>query len=496
MADKVKLHRKHLVQTLLASARTLKVEPVRDSAKRAKVEGMMALIRQAKAPKKQRKAAEEAKKQAEEAFTKYLASFAKGAGEQPGQQQPQQPEFRVRGRSLLLTYNWDYFNEAFPDGQPAAASKEELWKLWMQWCEESQKALGVTQDTSTLEASLHSADGDRVHFHRKLNLAKPVDESDTSKFAFHGVRPNAQSTKVEAAETRKARGANFKEASNRAHFYTWVPKVGTLFVATNWRPWQDYRVLGKWLDDLWTDGKLDHDTYDNLALKVRVGYAGRKRDLEAVLTSEREERVDKQVAEVNKELAKLSAPFRVFAAVTAWENSYLHLNFRWQLLVLVADSASGKSNFAEHLFENPCVLTVEDATFLDLKNFDKDRHDGLVLDNVNTWGQLRKWRAVLQARNAKSRGGQSATNLYSYVQYLYGVPVVATVDLDAPDSHLVDPQSEKCSKWLCKNCTFVRLAPGECFYDKTKVPKTKVENRFSLFAQTVKRRRSQSQGKL
>ena len=38
MTDKVLLDRRHLVQTLLASARTLKVEPVRDGAARSKVE--------------------------------------------------------------------------------------------------------------------------------------------------------------------------------------------------------------------------------------------------------------------------------------------------------------------------------------------------------------------------------------------------------------------------------------------------------------------------
>ena len=34
----------------------------------------------------------------------------------------------------------------------------------------------------------------------------------------------------------------------------------------------------------------------------------------------------------------------------------------------------------------------------------------------------------MRARSAKSRGGQSATNVYSYVQYLYGVPVVVTAN--------------------------------------------------------------------
>ena len=69
-----------------------------------------------------------------------------------------------------------------------------------------------------------------------------------------------------------------------------------------------------------------------------------------------------------------------------------------------------------------------------------------MLDNVNSWGQLLAWRAVLQARNTLSKGGQSATNIYSYAQYLYGVAIVATVDTDAPDSYLVE--EVKASEYL------------------------------------------------
>ena len=157
--------------------------------------------------------------------------------------------------------------------------------------------------------------------------------------------------------------------------------------------------------------------------------------------------------------------------------------------MLVADSASGKSSFAESLFDKPCVVTVEDAEHLDLKDFDREVNDGLVLDNVNSWRQLLSWRAVLQARNAKSKGGKSATNVYAYAQYLFGVPVVATVDLDAPDGYLVDEASELRSKWLLKNCVFVRAAAGEVFYDRTKLPTERVPNNFSLYAATLKKRR-------
>lgn len=194
---------------------------------------------------------------------------------------------------------------------------------------------------------------------------------------------------------------------------------------------------------------------------------------------------------VEQELAKLRAPFRAFPSVQSWEDTFLSLAFRWKLLVLVADSASGKSSFAESLFAKPYVLTVEDCQELDLRGFDREVNDGLVLDNVNTWKQLLSWRAVLQARNAKSRGGQSKTNVYSYAQYLFGVPVVVTIDLDAPDAHFANPDSEKRSKWLAKNCVYVRLPAGEAFYHTANVPNKAVANAFSLFTDTVKRRRAE-----
>ena len=212
-------------------------------------------------------------------------------------------------------------------------------------------------------------------------------------------------------------------------------------------------------------------------------------DLQAVSEAEGEARIDAHIRKVNRALGKLMAPYKKFPQVTAWENSILEVCFRWKVLALCADSAAGKSNFAESLFENPYCLTVEDSDHLDLKNFDRDKHDGIVLDNVNSWGQLLSWRAVLQARNAKFKGGTSATNMYAWSKYLYGVPFVATVDFDAPDAYLIDESSPWQSTWLMKNTVRVCLSQGETFYDPAKVPKRKLHNRFSLFAATLQKRR-------
>ena len=268
-----------------------------------------------------------------------------------------------------------------------------------------------------------------------------------------------------------------------------VDELRGLWLGTNWHPFKDYSVQGSWIEELWGDDKLEDAYYMELSLQLKRGHATRKRDFKEVAADQAAKRVDARIREVDTALAKLRAPFRTFEAVDQWEETFLHLRFRWDILALTADSASGKSNFAESRFANPYVLTIEEAQNLDLRDFDYWGHDGLVLDNVNSWGQLLLWRAVLQGRNAKSKGGQSATNLYSYVQYMYGVPVIATVDLDAPDRYLVDPQHKDRSNWLCKNVRVLALPRGEKFFDEAQVPTSKVENTFSLFAQTVKRRR-------
>ena len=74
----------------------------------------------------------------------------------------------------------------------------------------------------------------------------------------------------------------------------------------------------------------------NGPVRLRWRTLGRKS-----LGDEREAAIDQQVARVRAQLQKIKAPAKVFAEVTAWEDSFLVLDFRWKLLCLVADSQSG-----------------------------------------------------------------------------------------------------------------------------------------------------------
>ena len=51
--------------------------------------------------------------------------------------------FRLRGTSLLFTYNWEFCTRALPDGTPPFASTSELWKEWRKCKAEAKQRLGV-----------------------------------------------------------------------------------------------------------------------------------------------------------------------------------------------------------------------------------------------------------------------------------------------------------------------------------------------------------------
>ncbi len=429
---------------------------------------------------------------------KYLGTFKISARSKAAAAPPRPPpssvgpaqEKRIRGKGFQNNYNWDFFGTPLPDGTPPFSDVDALWLDWQRWRDDRVEKLKALYTTDTIEKSLQSDLAGRVHIHWRVDLRDAVDWRNSEEFRYHGIRPMVCTTHEQGFfNQKKARGSSYDIARNCSHFYVWAPKLGTLKVATNYEPFKSFRVFGKWVENLWGDGKLDHDTYVGLSLRVRVGHAARMRDLDVVRAGEPEQKIDAQIAAVNREHASMTLPFRTFPEITAWEGSFLKVAFRWKVLVLTGDSQSGKSTFAASLLDNPYTLTVESADALDLKGFKRDSHDGIVLDNVNSWAQLLRWRALLQARNAKSKGGQSATMVYAYPQYLFGVPFVASIDLDAPDADLVDEHSPKRSNWLLSNCVIVRLKKGEAFFDNKAAAPPPRSNTFSLFAETVRKRR-------
>ena len=120
----------------------------------------MARIRRVKP--KGSEATKNAKKDVTEVYGLWQATFATGAdspaeevegsgdeseecdavvvpAEDANQAMPPASPFRLRGKSFLFNYNWDFFGKPFPDGTPPAADVAGLWHLWKTWKNDKKK---------------------------------------------------------------------------------------------------------------------------------------------------------------------------------------------------------------------------------------------------------------------------------------------------------------------------------------------------------------------
>ena len=198
------------VQTLRTHARSCSVDLCRDDANRARVTAMVEGVRASAGPPAD-------KRGVEKAFKQYEATFKEQARDTPAPAAAKKG-FRIRGRSFLFTYNWDYFGTNLPDGTAALEDAATLWALWLTWKTKRRRKLGIKKHSSTLEESLESKLEGRVHFHYKVDLLEPIDHTTLDAFLFHGVRPDARATWTQNEAGKAARGSSYAESVNRGHF--------------------------------------------------------------------------------------------------------------------------------------------------------------------------------------------------------------------------------------------------------------------------------------
>jgi hypothetical protein len=145
---------------------------------------------------------------------------------------------------------------------------------------------------------------------------------------------------------------------------------------------------------------------------------------------------------------------------------------RYKMYALQGPSRAAKTSFIKSLFANPFVLTVQNATTLNLSKLVYGVHDALVLDNINSFKIVLDHRALLQANTDEHLLGESATGCYAYYTFLWAMHVVLTLDSD------VNAQKEfKASDWLRSNVLLDVLPSGAtCFIEgvRPRVPMSAV----------------------
>eukprot|EP00435_Cladocopium_sp_Y103_P001727 s4552_g1.t1 len=308
-----------------------------------------------------------------------------------------------------------------------------------------------------------------VHLHAYLHLNQPFQRRGADAlrpFAFEGIRPHL--------EPNRASGKAFAGAIRLGHFYVVVNKVGSLLLGlrrygprtfvfflnsiveicvaapstrfnyTTYPPFQAYAVEGWWLDNLLKGGKLTRQTYLTLAAQVTVGFQKRLADCKAAERFLREGAVHEAVREAGQALAPTALPMRVFDEVEA-RQAFVQCHdgsprFRRPVLAIVGGTRLGKSMLAADILGRiarqlglPGFLevTVEESEQMDLAEFDRREHAGVILDGVSDAYFLKRHREALQGRPKALKSAKSATNVYAYTYSFCGRAVVATLDLSA-----------------------------------------------------------------
>ena len=200
------------------------------------------------------------------------------------------------------------------------------------------------------------------------------------------------------------------------------------FDFTNFRPFDAYGVEGWWLDNLLKSGKLSRQAYLSLAARVTVGFQKRLADLWKMQSVLRYKHL-----KVRSGRWKLFQRLKPFSVV-----SMARQHFRRPVLAIVGGTRLGKSMLANDVLQRLAdklgvasyiEVTVENDDSMDLADFDRRRHSGVLLDGVGDVLFLKRNREALQGRSKAVKGARSATNVYSYSFSFCGRAVVATFDL-------------------------------------------------------------------
>ena len=226
----------------------------------------------------------------------------------------------------------------------------------------------------------------------------------------------------------------------------WADKIGTCrdetgkpCVEGNYSPcWTDarftYQVEGKWPEKLWKQRKLSNETYRSYLFLCRDGVPARKRNLEEVEADESRLELEREVASNTQRIRsnpQLYRPFPEVPAATAWKQLFLSDALRYPILVVLAPSHKGKTEWAKSLFDRPLLLQVGSLQqFPDtLRTFDRKLHDAIILDDIRDLAFLANAQDKLQGKYdallefASTPGGQC-----KYTKYLFKVPIVATAN--------------------------------------------------------------------
>lgn len=163
-------------------------------------------------------------------------------------------------------------------------------------------------------------------------------------------------------------------------------------------------------------GKLTRETYLSLAARVTVGFQKRLADVRVAERYEKDCALELAVRADAAALQELKWPTRNFPEVEAFLDCHTGAPAFWRpILAIVGGARLGKSMLANDVLQwladrlglhGYVEVTVEDSEAMDLADFDRRLHSGVLLDGVGDALFLKRNREALQGRPKIVKGDE------------------------------------------------------------------------------------------
>ena len=343
------------------------------------------------------------------------------------------PGFILKSSAFMMTFN-------------STTIGLDAFEAFVKWIKQKKRQLGARAWTACIEVSENAAGSEaavRYHLHAYLFWTDGVGVymRNLDALQFQTIVPRVD-------KCTSQRKVSPRVAAWHGLWYVSVMKRGTMQSDGNFHPWVHYKPRRVWVETLYEEGKLSHQQYHDLSMHFPAGYISHKRDSEELQRDEHEMAVKALVAKEMDALVThgVFQPPRSFPEVTQFLSFFDETaRPRRPVLAIVGGTRTGKSLLAARVLQQladkmhlPSFLeiTVEQDTSLDLSEFRVTQHSGVLLDGVGDVKTLKAHREVLQGRPKVTKGGRSATMMYSYPYTLCRRAVIATLDLSAANLKL------------------------------------------------------------
>lgn len=327
----------------------------------------------------------------------------------------------------------------------------ELWEEFSSFFASLQKKFRLERWTTALE--LHCEVTQRtgtpsVHFHAMFDGSRSV-ALPSAELRFKNANPFTSS------DAPQGRGRSSRRSFDQGHFYLQVPKVGGIFVATNYEACTAFAIAPDWVTNLWQCHKISDET-------ARMQYVRAKKHIKAYLDNVdyHQKCVEDSAVALRKADALASLePYRKRAKPLPLVDAeflpqFSQPMFRRKFLVLTGPSCVGKTLYGLSLDGASKTLVVDcgGATQPDLRCFRPLQHTAVVFDEASA-AMVVNHRKVFQGTTQEVALGHSGTNIYTYRVWLRNVKLIVTTNRWYEDLAVLQPSDQA---WLEQNAIVVQ----------------------------------------